>query len=164
MTENIYKNLAINIILNSERLKTFSKESEVAQSCPTLCDPMDCNPPGSSIHGIFQARVLELVAISFSRASSWPSNQTWVPHIASRCSTIWATREAPRKPITKAKTLESCLMVSYHCATSIKLIQPKYSVGQKNLLGIFCKMLWGNPNELFCQLSIYNFYLPVMFQ
>ena len=41
-------------------------ESEVAQSCPTLCDPMDCSLPGSSIHGIFQARVLEWVAIAFS--------------------------------------------------------------------------------------------------
>ena len=41
-------------------------ESEVAQSCPTLSDPMDCSPPGSSIHGIFQARVLEWGAISFS--------------------------------------------------------------------------------------------------
>ena len=42
------------------------KESEVAQSCPTLCDPMDCILPGSSIHGIFQARMLEWVVISFS--------------------------------------------------------------------------------------------------
>ena len=41
-------------------------ESEVAQSCPTLCDPMDCSLPGSSVHGIFQARVLEWVAIAFS--------------------------------------------------------------------------------------------------
>ena len=41
-------------------------ESEVAQSCPTLCDPMDCNPSGSSAHGIFQARVLEWGAIAFS--------------------------------------------------------------------------------------------------
>ena len=41
-------------------------ESEVSQSCPTLGDPMDCSPPGSSIHGIFQARVLERVAIAFS--------------------------------------------------------------------------------------------------
>ena len=40
--------------------------TEVAQSCPTLCDPMDCSPPGSSVHEIFQARVLEWVAISFS--------------------------------------------------------------------------------------------------
>ena len=45
-------------------------ESEVTQSCPTLCDPVDCSPPGSSVHGIFQARVLEWVAISFSRGSS----------------------------------------------------------------------------------------------
>ena len=45
------------------------KESEVAQLCPTLCDPMDCSSPGSSIHGIFWARILEWVAISFSRGS-----------------------------------------------------------------------------------------------
>ena len=45
-------------------------ESEVAQSCPTLCDPMDCSLPGSSVHRIFQARVLEWVASSFSRGSS----------------------------------------------------------------------------------------------
>ena len=42
------------------------RESEVAQSCPTLSDPMDCSPPGSSVHGIFQARVLEWGAIAFS--------------------------------------------------------------------------------------------------
>ena len=47
-------------------------ESEVAQLCPTLCGPMDCSLPGSSIHGIFQARVLEWVAISFSGGSSQP--------------------------------------------------------------------------------------------
>ena len=41
-------------------------ESEVTQSCPTLSDPMDCSPPGSSVHGIFQARVLEWGAIAFS--------------------------------------------------------------------------------------------------
>ena len=42
-------------------------ESEFTQSCPTLCDPMDCSPPGSSVHGIFQARVLEWGAIAFSK-------------------------------------------------------------------------------------------------
>ena len=47
-----------------------NKWSEVAQSCLTLCDPMDCSLPGSSVHGIFQAKVLEWVAISFSRGSS----------------------------------------------------------------------------------------------
>ena len=46
--------------------------SEVAQSCPTLCDPIDCSLPGSSVRGIFQATVLEWIAISFSRGSSQP--------------------------------------------------------------------------------------------
>ena len=50
----------------------------VAQSCLTLCDPMNCSPPGSSVHGISQARILESVAISSSRQSSWPRNQTCV--------------------------------------------------------------------------------------
>ena len=68
-------------------------ESEVAQSCLTLCDPMDCSLPGSSVHGIFQARVLEWVAISFSSGSSWPRDGTQVSHIVDRCFTIWATRE-----------------------------------------------------------------------
>ena len=63
------------------------------QSCPTLCDPMDCSPPGSSIHGVSQAGVLEWVAIPFSRASSQPRDWTWVSHTAGRFFTIWATRE-----------------------------------------------------------------------
>ena len=46
----------------------------VAQSCPTLCDPMDCSLPGPSVHEIFQARILEWVAISFSRGSSQPGD------------------------------------------------------------------------------------------
>ena len=56
----------------------------VAQSCPTLCDVMDCSPPGSSVRGILQARVLESVAISFSRGSSQLRNQTWVSCTAGR--------------------------------------------------------------------------------
>ena len=55
--------------------------------------PLDCSPPGSSIRGIFQARVLEWVAISFSRGSSWPRDWTQVSHTAGRHFTIWATRE-----------------------------------------------------------------------
>ena len=50
----------------------------VAQSWLTLCDPVDCNPPGSSVHGIFKARILEWVAISFSRGSSWPRDHNKV--------------------------------------------------------------------------------------
>ena len=58
--------------------------SEVAQLCPTLCDPVDCSPPGSSIHGTLQARILEWVAISFSRVSSRPGDQTLVSRIVGR--------------------------------------------------------------------------------
>ena len=72
--------------------------SEVAQLCPTLCDPMDCSPPGSSIHGILHARILEWVAISFSRGSSWPRDRTQVSCIAGRRFNLWATREAQKNP------------------------------------------------------------------
>ena len=75
----------------------FMKWSEVAQSCPTLCDPVDCGLPGSSIHGILQARILECVAISFSRGSSRPRDRTRVFHIAGRRFNLWATREAKKK-------------------------------------------------------------------
>ena len=56
----------------------------IAQLCPTLCDPMDCSPPGSSVHGILQARTLEWVAIYFSRGSFQSRDQTQVSQIAGR--------------------------------------------------------------------------------
>ena len=68
--------------------------SEVAQLCPTLCDPVDCSLPGSSIHGILQARILEWAAISLSRGSSRPRDRTRVSRIAGRHFNFWATREA----------------------------------------------------------------------
>ena len=66
----------------------------VAQSCLTICNPMDCSSPGSSVHGILQARIQEQVAISFSRGSSRPRNWTWVTHITGRFFYYWAAREA----------------------------------------------------------------------
>ena len=69
----------------------------VAQSYLTLCHPMACSPPGFSVHGIFQARILECVAISLSRGSSWPRDWTHVFWIADRFFTVWATREALKK-------------------------------------------------------------------
>ena len=59
-----------------------------------LCDPMDCSPPGFSVHGILQAWILEWVAVHFSRRSSQPRDRTQVSHIAGRFFTVWATREA----------------------------------------------------------------------
>ena len=75
-----------------DHLLLLKREREVAQSCPTLCDPMDCSPPGSSVHGILQARILEWVAISFSRGSSQPRDWTRVSCIAGRHFILWATR------------------------------------------------------------------------
>ena len=69
----------------------------VTQSCLTLCDPMDCRSPGSSVHGILQARILEWVAISFSRGSSQPRDRTQVFCIAGRFFIDSASRKALRK-------------------------------------------------------------------
>ena len=83
-------------------------ESEVAQLCPTLCDPMDCSPPGSSVHGILQARILEWVTISFCRGSSRPRDRTRVSGIGGRRFNLWATREAPgnqRAPLCSSTPL-----------------------------------------------------------
>ena len=66
----------------------------VAKSCPTLCYPVYCSSPGSSVHGISQARILEGVAISFSRGSSWPRDRTCIFSLPGRYFTL----EPPRKP------------------------------------------------------------------
>ena len=69
-----------------------------AQSCPTLCDPMDCSPPGSSVHGMLLARILEWVAIPFSRGSFRPRNQTQISYTAGILFTIWVTRKVLVSP------------------------------------------------------------------
>ena len=74
------------------RLKWLSSSS-VSHSVMSLCSPMDCSPPGSSVHGILQARILEWIAIPFSRGSSWPRDQIQVSHTAGRFFIIWAIGE-----------------------------------------------------------------------
>ena len=80
------------------------------QSCPALCDPVDCNPSGSLSTGILQARILEWVAIPFSRGSSQPRDQTQVSCIADRFFTLWAIREASNCHVYP----ENCLELSPH--------------------------------------------------
>ena len=65
----------------------------IAQLCLTLCNPMDCSPPGSPVHGILQSRILGQVAISSSRGSSWLRDWTCVSHIDRWIFYPWATRE-----------------------------------------------------------------------
>ena len=73
----------------------------VAQSSPTFCDSMDCSPPGSSVYEIFQARILQWAAISFSRGSSWPRDQTLITCLAGRLFTA----EPQRKPLMPSLNL-----------------------------------------------------------
>ena len=75
---------------------TICKHAKLLHSCLTLCNPMDCSPPGSSVHGILQARILEWVASSFSRGASWPRDRNCVSYVS--CSyfsvLIWTSLEA----------------------------------------------------------------------
>ena len=81
----------------------------VVKSCQTLCNPMGCSLSGSSVHGIFQARILEWVAISFSRGSSWPRDQTWVSCTVGRFFPAWATtRELLIIPLQCICYVNSC--------------------------------------------------------
>ena len=91
---------------NREKEKVKVK---VAQSCPTLCDPVDRNLPGSSVHGILQARILEWVAIPFSRGSSQPRDWTQVFCIAGR----FFTPEIPGKPREKEYPVYLLFFKSY---------------------------------------------------
>ena len=87
-------------------------KSEVAQACPILCNPMEYSLPGSSVHGIFQAIVLEWIAISFPRGSSQTREWTWISHIVDRCFTLWATREVLREPWLQLFLLRSATFSS----------------------------------------------------
>jgi len=89
-----YSDHYIDIIMPIFSYRNFGPYSCILRSSLYVRDPMDCSLSGSSIHGIFQARVLEWIAISFSRESSRPRNRTQVSHVASRRFTVWATREA----------------------------------------------------------------------
>ena len=100
----------------------------VTQSCLTLCDPMDCSPPGFSVHETLQARILEWVAISFSRGSSQPRDQIQVSCIAGRYFAIWATREtlAPDSFFVFC-CLRRCLSRYKHCSKGFQVPGPSLS-------------------------------------
>ena len=80
----------------------------VTQSCPTLCDPMDCSPPGSSVHEIFQARILEWVAISSSGGSSRPRDQTHISCISCMGRQILYTVATTWEAIKSILVLKKC--------------------------------------------------------
>ena len=102
----------------------------VTQPCSTLCDPMDCSLPGSSVHGILQARILEWVALPFPRGSSQPRDRIQVSLIEGRFFTIWAIREGQIFPYQMG--LINCQLIiwegKYGSISKIKI----------KLLGWFC--------------------------
>ena len=105
--------------------------SEVAQLCLILCDPVDCSLPGSSVHGILQERILDWVAISFSRGSSWSMDWTWVFHTAGRRFTLWAIREALKKHKLSYKyefTAVGLYMSNKYCKASLKISPKAYYI------------------------------------
>ena len=113
----------------------------VALSRPTLCDPMDCSPPGFSVYGILQARILEWVAIPFSRGSYWPRDRTQVSCIAGRFFTVWATREVQYMCINQF--FSSCSSFSFNI--SVLMLKPPW---------FFVVVVSPLHNLLFLQISI----------
>jgi len=104
--ENMNKCVCVCAILHqacgpiSSRNVLWCMHAKLLQSCPTLCNPMDCNPSGSSVHGILQARTLGWVAISSSRGSSQSRDQTWLTWLSNLTTT-----EPPGKP---------CCLICYY--------------------------------------------------
>ena len=112
----------------------MKSESEVAQSCPSLCDPVDCSPPGSSVHGILQARILEWVAISFSRESSQPGIEPTSP--AMQADTLTSeppgmSLPLPKYEIKSIKNFTIALVVTMENTTSLI-----YQVNRKDRLNM----------------------------
>ena len=141
-------------------------ESEVAELYPTLCKPVDCSPPGSSVHGILQARILQWVAILFSRRSSRPRDWTRVSRIVGRRFTVWVTREvlSVLQLNIKWPHLFSCLVIllavssklSYYSGPVVKglivtwfyflLLRISFVFGSQ----LFITKLWVSPPESWC--------------
>ena len=118
-----------------------SLKSEVTQSCPTLCNPMDCSLPGSSVHGIIQARILEWVP--FSRGSAQPRDQTQKSHIAGRFFTFWATR----KPSAPNKCMLNTWWTEWQWKLAVQLIQHKHKTNLKKKWSdwqFFSQKIWRN--------------------
>jgi len=95
----------------------------VAQSCPAVCNPMDCSPPGSSVHGILQAKILMWVAMPSSRGSSQPRDRTHISHIADRFFTNWATLWECHMDFgtLRKKERENCFLSSVQPLSHVRL-------------------------------------------
>ena len=118
----------------------------VSQLCPTLCDSMDCSPPGSSVNGTLQASILEWAAILFSRGSSWLRDWPQVYFIAGGFFTIWATRETP---------IDGCILDSRgvwntHAVNNLQ----KYPKAKQSILFIIFQHCHNAPLQRSCSYTV----------
>ena len=111
-----------------------------------LSNSMDCSPPGSSVYGILQIRMLEWVAILFSRGSSWPRGWAQVSSIAGRFLTIWATREAP------LTFLALCFQKRMQSDHMLYSLYPLLLVFKFNIFWIICYVIKYYFWTIFCWL------------
>ena len=126
-----------------DHLETVCVSVSVTQSCRTLRDPTDCSPPGSSVHGILQARILEWVVIPFPRGSTPPRGQTLVSCIAGGFFTVWATE----RPSSWAKFY---LYPKKFLSTSAKYLQRKHLsdftlITHPNIISLIAQLLKNPP-------------------
>ena len=133
-------------------------EMKVTQLCLTLRDPMDCNPPGSSIHGIFQARILESVAIAFSKRSSRSRDRTGVSWIAGRFFTVWATTslKVKVKSLSHIRLFATPWTVAYQASPSMAFSRQEYWSGYHFLLQAIFPMQGLNPGLPHCRQTLYR--------
>ena len=97
----------------------------VAQSCPALCDPMDCSPPDSSVHGFFQARILEWVSISFSRGSSQLRDGSCISCLANGFFTTWTAWQE----VQRAQPLRGTVLVTFRNCGKAGVVTAHRGVG-----------------------------------
>ena len=124
---------------------SLEESVKVTQSCLTLCNPMGCSLPGSSVHEIPQARILEWVAIPYSRGSSQRRDQTQVSYIAGGFFTSWATREAAEiqledgwTPVLQWSPLSTQMRLSV--LTRVRLFATQWTVACQAPLSMrFCR-------------------------
>ena len=122
----------------------------VAQSCPTLFDTTDCSPPpGCSVHAVLLGRILEWVAIPFSRGSSQLRDQTWAPCIAGEFFIIWATREA-------VVYMSHISLFKYWSHSEKKKIQLFKREGTYVYLWLIHVDVWQKPTQ-YCKATILQF-------
>ena len=141
-----------------------------------LCDPTDCSLPGSSVHGIFQAIVLEWVAIFFSRGSSQPKAQTRVSCIVDRRFTVWATREvlklstvlfAPVNCVSEHLFLKQSILlfkqvVIFEGTNNLLVVKSIYPTMPHCMCSVFAHRIWTNHFFFVNICMIYTFGFPLI--